>query len=356
MREEIPLSKLIKIALFTSPLFGILGVAPALAMNKNEPLTIISSFIIVFSIALFLWLINISLLKLFSTFSLFSTKWLYYLLSTVLCITLMLLLLQYFLPAERPRFSKEFIEKFPEKRLAKGKLIMPLIQGLSLNIIVIVLIELVLLKKRKQKIENENARLRLIHLEAKHNQLKQQLQPHFLFNSLSILKSLIKKDQDQAEEYLVRLSDLLRFSIYANKQNLVSLEIELEQSIAYLNMQKVRFPDSLNFNINIPIRMRKTGIVPVYTIQLLVENAIKHNILTNKKPLEININGDLNNNSISVSNNLQPKQTTKNVNGVGLSNLTERYRLLGNYPVDIRKDDKLFVVTIKLINNEHSNY
>lgn len=356
MKEDIPYSKLIKLALLTTPLFGILGAAPALAMNRTELSRIMSGFLVVLSIALFLWFINILLLKITERISFDGKIWFRYLLSIITCIIVLFFLLQYIFPDNRLLLPKELIGRIPERRFLTGRIMMPLIQALSLNIIVIVLIELVLLKERKQKIETENARLRLINLEAKHSQLKQQLQPHFLFNSLSTLKSLIKKNQDQAEEYLVKLSELLRFSIYADKQGVVSLEKELELCINYLNMQKVRFADALDFTVSVPTAMRMGGNVPVYSIQLLVENAIKHNTLTSQDPLHISINGDMKDSSITISNNIQPKLTIENGNGVGLSNLLERYRLLGNYPVDICKQNGSFIVTIKLLEDENSNY
>ncbi|MBI3235053.1 MAG: histidine kinase, partial [Bacteroidetes bacterium] len=232
---------------------------------------------------------------------------------------------------------------------------MPLVQSFSINLFVIILTEIAILRDRKQKIETENTILRLANLEARHSQLKQQLHPHFLFNSLNILNSLIRKNPAQAEEYLVKLSELLRFTIYSNKQATVSLARELELSINYLNMQKVRFNEALDVSIDVDPVMQQDGYVPVYSIQLLIENAIKHNILTAQKPLHISITGDIKMNSVTVANNIQSKLTVEDESGVGLSNLAERYRLLGNKPINIVKDAKKFSVIINVLENENSN-
>ena len=195
----------------------------------------------------------------------------------------------------------------------------------------------------------------MANLEAKHSQLKQQLQPHFLFNSLNVLKSLIKRFPEQAEDYLEKLSEFLRFSINANMQTLIPLKEELELVTNYLHMQQVRFGNALIFNIDIPSSFQQGGKVPVYSLQLLAENAIKHNVLTTASPLYIFITAKEENKTITVSNNLQPKPVMEETNGVGLANLSERYKLLGNYDIVITRTDNEFTVAIKVLENESSN-
>jgi two-component system, LytTR family, sensor kinase len=251
-------------------------------------------------------------------------------------------------PPDPGSLPPDMLIRFP--RPDKGlRLSMPAIQALSINIIILVLVELIILKVRKQQVEHENDRLRLANLEARHNQLKQQLHPHFLFNSLNTLKTLIKKKPDQAEDYLMKLSDLLRFSIYANKEEVVPVEKELELCINYLHMQQVRFGEALQYSIHLPERIKSSGYLPVYSIQLLAENAIKHNTLTTQHPLHIRIVGDTGTGKISVSNNMQPKLSIEDGNGVGLSNLAERYRLLGNAGLEISRGQGEFSVTIKVL-------
>ena len=226
---------------------------------------------------------------------------------------------------------------------------------ISINLVIIFLLEILVLKDKKRIVEEENSTLRMFNLEAKHSQLKQQLHPHFLFNSLSTLRSLIKRSPQQAEEYLEKLSELLRFSINSDSHTVIGLDEELELTEIYLKMQQVRFGNALNFIIDIPPEMRGVGKVPIYSVQLLVENAIKHNVLTASQPLEILIIPGKENDSISIENNIQPKLTIEGGRGVGLSNLAERYRLLNNEAINIDRTDDRFIVTIKVINNESRN-
>jgi sensor histidine kinase YesM len=177
-----------------------------------------------------------------------------------------LLLFEYICRNNRPPLPAN-IQQLLDQQMPRpgksGRYLMPAIQALSINIISLVLTELILLRNRKEKIETENARLRLANLEARHNQLKQQLHPHFLFNSLNTLKALIRKTPEQAEDYLVRLADLLRFSIYANKE-----ESNREKEIIcvnYLNMQQVRFGAALDYRIKSD-NILHTGLLPVYSV------------------------------------------------------------------------------------------
>jgi two-component system, LytTR family, sensor kinase len=281
-----------------------------------------------------------------------------YIISAAICTFIIYLFANQIMPVrgEVPiEFTKDFPKNFPRATQQPLGFLMPLIQSQSINFVIIIVMEILVLRERKRKVEDENARLRMINLEAKHSQLKQQLHPHFLFNSLSTLRSLIKRSPEQAEEYLVKLSELLRFSINSDGQTLVVLGEELELTTTYLNMQQVRFGNALNFTIDISSDMQLNGKVPAYSIQLLVENAIKHNILTIAQPLHISIRGDKKSKTISIENNLQAKLQIEEGSGVGLSNLAERYRLLNNEKISIDSTNQKFKVTIKVLENESNN-
>ncbi len=204
----------------------------------------------------------------------------------------------------------------------------------------------------KQKLELENATLRAENIEVLYQQLKQQVNPHFLFNTLSTLKTLIHDNPD-AEIYLKRLSDFLRTSVSFNKKNTLTLREELKFCLDYLELQKVRFGDALLFSIRIPENMQ-SGLVPVFSIQQLIENAIKHNVLTINHPLHINI--ECRDNRIIVSNNMKIKNTSEESIGVGLINLAERYRILSGDKVIIKTDNNCFLVSIKILDRENSNH
>jgi two-component system, LytTR family, sensor kinase len=234
-------------------------------------------------------------------------------------------------------------------------LFFPIMQAQSLNFVVIILLELFLLRNRKQQMENENNQLRMANLQAKNSQLIQQLHPHFLFNSLNSLKTLIRKSPDRAEDYLLKMADLLRYSSKSADKNIVKLKEELNIAKNYLQMQQVRFGETLFFSINVDEELIANGSVPVFSIQLLLENAIKHNIVTMQQPLEISITGDTTQHIIRVSNNLQEKETVFGKAGIGLQNLAERYKLIGLPPPEITKNGGYFSVSIKVLQNESSH-
>jgi two-component system, LytTR family, sensor kinase len=204
----------------------------------------------------------------------------------------------------------------------------------------------------KQRLEVENATLRAESIEVMYQQLKQQVNPHFLFNTLSTLKTLIHDNPD-AEIYLKRLSDFLRTSVSYNNKNTLILGEELKFCLDYLELQKVRFGEALLFSIRIPENV-KSGFVPVFSIQQLIENAIKHNALTVSQPLHIKI--DYSDERVVVSNNIKRKNTSEESLGVGLINLAERYRILSGDEVIIKTENNCFLVSIKILDHENSNH
>jgi len=210
-----------------------------------------------------------------------------------------------------------------------------------------------LLREKKAIIESENAQLKIKNIEATYNQLKQQIHPHFLFNSLNTLKTLIRKHPQDAEVYLKKLSDFLRASITLNNENLVKLSDELKFCLDYLELQKGRFGEALKYSIAIPEEV-KSGYVPVFSVQHLMENAIKHNALTIENPLLIEVNYD--NMRIVVTNNLQSKGKTEETTARGLANLAERYKILSGDEIILQPDDNHFSVSLKILDHEDSNH
>ncbi|HPS13238.1 MAG TPA: histidine kinase, partial [Prolixibacteraceae bacterium] len=223
----------------------------------------------------------------------------------------------------------------------------PLATGFFLNLIILIIQEIALMKDKKAQIELENAQLKTKNTEAFYQQLKQQIHPHFLFNSLNILKTLIKKNPDVAVDYVVKLSDFLRASISSNNANTARLADELKLCLDYLEMQKLRFGDALDFVFDIPEPITKSRFVPVFSIQLLLENALKHNSLTEEAPLHITV--FYRDGKITVTNNLQPKSSSEISTGLGLANLSERYKILSGDEVVIESGEKNFSVTINIL-------
>ncbi|RAJ31630.1 sensor histidine kinase [Pedobacter cryoconitis] len=226
-----------------------------------------------------------------------------------------------------------------------------LIQGLFVNCILLLLQNFIIIQDANNKAQLENSRLNAASSEAAHQLLQQQIQPHFLFNALNILKSLIKKSPERAEDYLLRLSDFLRVSMSGNKRGLATLNEEIKLGIDYLEMQKVRFGEALQFSFEIT---KSEQLLPVFSLQPLLENAIKHNELTDEEPLIIKIRqeGD----SIIVINNVKLRAVTEHSTGSGLANLAERYKLLSGDEIDIKDDGRFFSVRLKILENEDRNY
>jgi two-component system, LytTR family, sensor kinase len=346
MHQSIPYKKLVRLGLITGPLFGLLGATPALLTGSLELKRIPFIFFIITAIAYVFWAINISLSRVGDVFPLLRKSWLRCLLSLLLAALVIVLVIVVIFP-EMP--AVEFPKALKGPIMPRRAILFPLIPAESINIIIMVLVELVLVQEEKWHVQKENSQLKVANLEAKHNHLKQQLHPHFLFNSLGTLRSLIKRSPEKAEEYLEKLTGILRSSVYSNVQTLVSLNEELELSINYLSMLQVRFGTALNYSIDIPSVMKLNGSVPVYSIQLLIENAIKHNILTASKPLSIFISGNEYDKWVNVTNNFQEKRVSDRTSGMGLANLSERYKLLGMEDIIITNTKNEFTVGIKVL-------
>jgi two-component system, LytTR family, sensor kinase len=221
----------------------------------------------------------------------------------------------------------------------------PFIPALALNTLVIILSNSIIFQSQKESAELEVEQLKVKNLEAQKQMLVQQLQPHFLFNALSTLKSLISENPNNAEDYTVRLSEFLRYSIQAKDNDLVSLEDELKFARDYIELQKVRFGEALYYEIEIPKGFLNRKI-PAYGLQTLVENAIKHNSFTEKRPLFIHIM--MEDNCIKVINNKLAKNQTE-VSGMGLQNLNQRYKIIANKTIDIVETDAHFIVSLNLL-------
>ncbi|TAL59476.1 MAG: histidine kinase, partial [Bacteroidetes bacterium] len=307
MTSTLPLKKLFKTALYTSPLIGVLGIAPDAIVNPFPIIGFFKGITLATLYILLIWTINISLVYLTEKndhrkFPLYTR----YLLSYIICVILIIIasgFLESAMPDERG--AENFLRYNPEIISVRGRIFASLLLGFVLNTIVLIIQDLILLREKKAIMEFENAQLKIKNVEATNQQLKQQIHPHFLFNSLNTLKTLIRKHPDKAEDYLMKLSDFLRASISSDTPNIVKLNDEMKLCLDYLEMQKMRFGEALQYTINIPEEIQNSGFVPVFSLLPLLENAIKHNILTIEMPLLIKTGYE--NGWIITTNNIQPK-------------------------------------------------
>ena len=219
--------------------------------------------------------------------------------------------------------------------------------GIMMNTIVIVMHDSVLLYEHKVHADLEVAQLRTANAEAKNLLLKQQIHPHFLFNALNTLKALYHKDTGVADQYIVHMAGFLRASIYHQASNLSSLADEIKFMNDYLEMQRIRFGNALQCKVSVDEHVLETLFLPSFSLQPLLENAIKHNNFTQQSPLIVTITQEKE--LLVIANNLQKKKFKVASTNFGLANLADRYRLCCGDDIVIQEDEDQFSVSIKLL-------
>lgn len=192
----------------------------------------------------------------------------------------------------------------------------------------------------------ENEQLKTETSIAQFETLKQQVNPHFLFNSLNILKTMVKNHDLNAEEYVVRLAELYRTLLLSNQKEKVGLEEELIALENYLFLLKIRFEDKLVISNQLKSNW-KASVLPPLTLQMLVENCIKHNVVSVDKPLRVEIFEEAG--YLVVRNNLQLKRSTDSSNHIGLNNINRRYLALCGRNIEIEKTGEHFTVRLPVI-------
>ena len=198
---------------------------------------------------------------------------------------------------------------------------------------------------------------------AKFESLKNQLDPHFLFNSLNVLTSLIGENPQQAERFTTKLSKVYRYVLEQRSKDLVPIEEELKFAKTYMELLGMRFEEAVQFNIPDTISNNELKIVPL-SLQLLLENAVKHNVVSTSKPLTIHIYEE--GNYLIIANNVNPKEAIGKSTKVGLQNIVDRYGLITDKGVKIENNNKIFRVSLPLLikmnnkmytdNLQNSNY
>ena len=176
--------------------------------------------------------------------------------------------------------------------------------------------------------------------------LKSQIDPHFLFNALNSLTGLIREDAREAIQFVNHLSETFRYTLEHRQQKMVTLQEELNFLKSYMFMMKARFGDGLRMETEIKETHRDKKL-PQFALQLLVENAIKHNTISQSKPLTVSILSD--DAKLLVSNNLQPRRQSVQGYGIGLANLAQRYQLLEGRDIEVQKTKDKFQVNRPLL-------
>ncbi|UJP64603.1 sensor histidine kinase [Mongoliitalea daihaiensis] len=198
-------------------------------------------------------------------------------------------------------------------------------------------------KFSEKKLEAE--RLKTLTVNAKLDALNAQINPHFFFNNLSILSSLIYENPKLADQYLHKLSDIYRYILNKRNVELVSLEEELTFLKKYIELLEIRFQGSLSFQQDIHQECLPK-LLPPAVLQLLVENVVKHNYFTDVKPLEVSISAS--SDAITIHNKKQVKSIIETSTGIGLENIRARYKFLGRN-VHVVSTEEFFEVKLPLI-------
>jgi two-component system, LytTR family, sensor kinase len=332
--------RLLITALISSPIMALYGITPVYLFNKVPPAFLLFGGTGIMINVFIYWLVNIWLIKFVNKHG---KVWVWY-----LCSYLFVLISHAGLGLLRNRIAPPLMNDM-ELQIDKHIFIAyPLISILALNTIILIICNAVLASQKNKNAELEIEQLKVNNLEAQKQALLQQLHPHFLFNTLSVLKSLIKENPDEAENYSVKLSEFLRYSIQVQKKDMVTVGEELKFTNDYIDLQKVRFENSLICKINIPEAVYQMQI-PAFALQTLVENAIKHNSFTEKQPLHITIEYAAN--AITISNNKMLAKTT-DTTGTGLENLNQRYKIIANKEIEITDGKEEFSVLVHLLNDK----
>jgi two-component system LytT family sensor kinase len=203
------------------------------------------------------------------------------------------------------------------------------------------------MKQLRYSVE-EKENLKRESLKAQLDALKTQVNPHFLFNNLNTLSSLITENTQHAQDFVQQLAKVYRHILEVKDEKSILLKDELEVLQAYTFLLKTRFGENLLVDIEIPKEKMQKRIVPL-SLQLLMENAIKHNIVSADKPLQIHVFAE--NGSLVVKNNLQMKKQLNESTGIGLENIRNRYKLLSDKEVKVTETNSNFTVSIPLIEN-----
>lgn len=182
---------------------------------------------------------------------------------------------------------------------------------------------------------------------SKINQLKNQLNPHFLFNSLNVLDQFIEEDKEKASDFLNEFADIYRYVLMISEKEMITIDEEAAFARQYFNLIRHRYGNAYQLSLNMD---RSDGFIVPLTLQVLIENAVQHNLGTEEKPVVITIEIK---ESILATNNINLKRNVKPESGRALKNLDEQYRILVQEPVEIHSSGRTFSVRIPMIHSHN---
>lgn len=197
---------------------------------------------------------------------------------------------------------------------------------------------------KRKSIENETiAKENAI---ARYEVLRNQVNPHFLFNSLNTLSGLMFRDVETTQSFVKQLSKVYRYVLEQKENDVVRLATEIKFMESYIYMLAIRFQDALKVDISIPETAREQGFLPL-SLQIVVENAVKHNVVSKKRPLTIEIGSETD--YLWIKNNVQPRGTLESSTKTGLTNIIQRYQFLTIRPVIVEESEDFYLVKLPLL-------
>ncbi|CAL1518751.1 sensor histidine kinase [Chitinophaga sp. MM2321] len=192
-------------------------------------------------------------------------------------------------------------------------------------------------------------RLMRENIQAKYDALRNQIDPHFFFNSLSVLTNLVYKSPDLSADYITQLAKTYRYILDKKFENLVTVQTELDFLESYIFLMRIRHQQSIQFKVEIDEVTRQKGMIPPVSLQLLIENAIKHNRFSANDPLLITVKGE--DGYLIVANHIRKKNNPDLSSGIGLENIQKRYALISERSLEIQQSEGMFIVKIPIINH-----
>lgn len=204
--------------------------------------------------------------------------------------------------------------------------------------------------KRWKEYQVQAEQLMRENIQAKYDALRHQIDPHFFFNSLSVLTNLVYKSADLSAEYITQLAKTYRYILDKKFENLVSIQTELDFLESYLFLISIRHQNSIQFVADIDEKIKTKGMIPPATLQMLIENAIKHNRFSANDPLVISIKRE--DGFLVITNPVKKNPIPDISSGIGLENIRKRYELTSGRTIDIYRSDELFIVKIPIITNK----
>lgn len=328
----------VRIGLILSVFTAILGSVPRLIRFETPDYEDIAGNILyTFCYSMLCWVSHHYFIQARFRFGILKISWVKNGFSILLCIAFSLVYNQLIAPSLNSPIMADYFDSNPKTSmfLFRGGLVSGFLFFVVYYLHVLTMTQQSLIENEKLKKENLQARL---------DSLRQQISPHFLFNSLSTMSSMTTEIKVKA--FISELSNVYRYLLQVKQSDLVSVQEEITFVESFLYVLNERFENALRIKIDVSDKVRQTRLPPL-ALQMLVENALKHNVVSAAKPLSIEILGS--DNSLMVRNNYQPKQSREPSSGHGLPNIRERYLLLANVSIEIEQGENYFSVKLPIL-------